>query len=71
MASDCLQDIRGIDFVVFALILYLQMSNIRPPRAPWGPLDSGLNPAPETFLPFFLKGHFVLQGAPSGFWPGF
>ena len=31
-------------------VLYL---NIRPPRAPWGPLDSGLNPVSVTFLPFF------------------
>ena len=34
-------------------------SYIRPPRAPWGPLDSALNPDPdpdpETFLPFFFK----------------
>ena len=30
---------------------------IRPPRAPWGPLDSGLDPDPESrdISAFFLK----------------
>ena len=61
---------------------YAECRHIRPPRAPWGSLDSGLNPEfgirnPETFLPF-LKAHLVLQGAPPGFcstrvlpYPGF
>ena len=45
---------------------------VRPPRAPWGPLDSGLMMMRnEVFTLLFLKGHLVLQGAPSGFWLGF
>ena len=49
---------------------------IRPQRAPWGPLDSGLigsgiqdpDPDPGHFCLFFLKGHLVLQ---LDFDPGF
>ena len=50
--------------------------NFRPPRAPWGPLDSTLMNEMKmkknevfTLLIFLkvLKGHLVLQGAPSGF----
>ena len=55
---------------------------IRPPRAPWEPLDSGMMRTAdglrtEPFSPFFLKGHLVLQVAPRcskvlhpGFDPG-
>ena len=42
-----------------------------PPRAPWGPLDSALMNDDEVFTLLFFKRHLVLQGAPSGFWPGF
>ena len=31
-------------------------SYIRPPRAPWGPLDSGLNPESGAFTFLFFKG---------------
>ena len=53
--------------------------HIRPPRAPWGPLDSGLMRMMMMMMKVFtllilnghkkmaisfLKGHLVLQGAP-------
>ena len=58
--------------------------SFRPPRAPWEPLDSGLMgrsllsfflkgckkkmTKDDDGLQTVLKGHLVLQGAPSGGW---
>ena len=46
----------SIPFQKYSTILYtIPSSFFRLLRAPWGPLDSGLNPESGTFLPFFKK----------------
>ena len=68
-------EIRSQNMSLSLLVGYFEYFIIRSPRAPWGPLDSGLMRTADCglrslFLLFLksLKGHLVLQVAPSGDW---